>query len=304
MSVISRTHGRHHAGFTLVELLVVIAIIGILIALLLPAVQQAREAANRMSCSNKLKQLGLALHNYHDTHLKFPFGRSGAPENSSVPSPQLVNSQMCITTLLPFLEQRALYDTIDFNHGFSDIENRFIYSQPVEAVLCPSNPQNEGIAYTANIAGEDDAWCTHYVPIAHSGRDGTQARDETSSVGYDKDGMFFLNSKTAFRDLVDGTSNTLAFAESVGNGPGSHYVWGWGAYSGGMATSSGINANFPLLSGWAFSNDAFNGPGSYHPGGCQSLLGDGSVRFISENIQLDTLLDLTTINGGEVIQEY
>ncbi|WP_261358564.1 DUF1559 domain-containing protein [Bremerella alba] len=112
-------------------------------------------------------------------------------------------------------------------------------------------------------------------PIAHSGRDGTQARDEVSSVGYDKDGMFFLNSKTGFRDIVNGTSNTLAFAESVGNGPGSHDIWGWGAYGGVMATSSGINANFPLLSGWAFSNDAFNGPGRYHPSGCQALLGDG-----------------------------
>ncbi|MCC9605547.1 DUF1559 domain-containing protein [Blastopirellula sp. JC732] len=298
---------QNRPGFTLVELLVVIAIIGVLIALLLPAVQQAREAARRMSCSNNLKQLGLALHNYHDTHLVFPYGRSGAAEGSGLgsPNPQLYRSQTGLTALLPFIEQKALYDTIDFNAGFGDPVNWGKYQPRVEAFLCPSNPQDEGVSYTGSIPGDDDCWGTHYVPVAHSGRNGVVARDLASSVGYRKDGLFYLNSKNGFRDIVDGTTNTLAIAESVGNKPGSHRLWGWGTYSGGMGTSGGINANFPNLSGWAFSgNDAFNGPSSYHPGGCQAVLADGSVRFIAETIQLSTLLDLTTIKGNEVVPEY
>ncbi|EAQ78368.1 DUF1559 family PulG-like putative transporter, partial [Blastopirellula marina] len=108
-----------------------------------------------------------------------------------------------------------------------------------------------------------------------------------------------------FRDIIDGTSNTLAIAESVGNKPGSHRLWAWGVYSGGMGTSGGINANFPNLSGWTFwNNDSFNGPSSYHPGGCLATFADGSVRYIPETIQLSTLLDLTTIKGNEVIPEY
>ncbi|EAQ78053.1 DUF1559 family PulG-like putative transporter, partial [Blastopirellula marina] len=113
---------RRADGFTLVELLVVIAIIGVLIALLLPAVQQAREAARRMSCSNNLKQLGLALHNYHDTHLVFPYGRSAAAEGSGLggTSPQTYRSQTGLTALLPFIEKQALYNTIDFSAGLGD----------------------------------------------------------------------------------------------------------------------------------------------------------------------------------------
>ncbi|MFI4875313.1 MAG: DUF1559 domain-containing protein [Blastopirellula sp. JB062] len=300
----TRVPQRRSFGFTLVELLVVIAIIGVLIALLLPAVQQAREAARRMSCSNNLKQLGLALHNYHDTHLVFPYGRSGAPEGSTISNPQVYRSQTGLTALLPYIEQTAIYDTIDFSAGLGDLSNRGKYQPRIEAYLCPSNPQDEGTSYTGSIDGSDDAWGTHYVPVAHSGRDGTEARDQVSSIGYSKDGLFYLNSKNGFRDVVDGTSNTLAIAESVGNKPGSHRLWCWGVYSGGMATSSGINANFPLLSGWAFSGDDFNGPSSYHPGGCLATLADGSVRFIPETIQLSTLLDLTTRNGNEVIEEY
>ncbi|UUO07827.1 DUF1559 domain-containing protein [Blastopirellula sp. J2-11] len=297
---------RRSDGFTLVELLVVIAIIGVLIALLLPAVQQAREAARRMSCSNNLKQLGLALHNYHDTHLVFPYGRSAAPEGSTVSSnPQTYRTQTGLTAILPFIERTALYNTIDFNAGAGDTVNWGKYQPRVEAYLCPSNPQDEGCSYTGSIAGDDDAWATHYVPVAHSGRDGTVARDQVSAIGYGKDGLFFLNSKNGFRDIIDGTSNTLAIAESVGNKPGSHRVWAWGLYSGGMGTSGGINANFPNLSGWAFSgSDAFNGPSSYHPGGCLATFADGSVRYIPETIQLSTLLDLTTIKGNEVVAEY
>ncbi len=289
-------------GFTLIELLVVIAIIAILIALLLPAVQQARESARRSTCKNNLKQIGLALHNYHDSHSIFPFGRSFTDNATS--APQNFGSQMCSTMLLPFLDQTPLYNQFNFLLAFNAAPNSTTTQQKVIVFICPSNPQDEGLNWTG--AGTlDDSWGSHYQPVAHSGRDGNPARDGQDAVGFDKDGMFFRNSKIRFRDLVDGSSNTLAFAETVGDAPGSHELYAWGSYGGGgIGTRSGINANFPLLTGWSWNGDDFTGPASYHTGGSHFLMGDGAVRFISENIDLGTLQDLTTRAGGEVVGEF
>ena len=289
-------------GFTLIELLVVIAIIAILIALLLPAVQQARESARRSTCKNNLKQIGLALHNYHDSHNIFPFGRSYT--DNSTAAPQNFGSQMCATMLLPFLDQTNVYNQFNFLTAFNAAPNAAATQQKINVFLCPSNPQNEGLNWTG-AGGPDDSWGSHYQPVAHSGRDGNPARDGQDAVGFNKDGMFYRNSKTKFRDVLDGTSNTLAFAETVGDAPGSHEIFAWGSYGGGgIGVRSGINANFPLLSGWDWNGDDFTGPGSYHTGGCHFLMGDGAVRFISENIDLGTLQDLTTRAGAEVVGEF
>ncbi|QDT98685.1 DUF1559 domain-containing protein [Gimesia aquarii] len=289
-------------GFTLIELLVVIAIIAILIALLLPAVQQARESARRSTCKNNLKQIGLALHNYHDSHSIFPAGRSYT--DSSFSAPQLYGSHMCSTMLLPFLDQAPLYNQFNFQLAFYQAPNSALTQQKIVVFICPSNPQDEGQNWTG-AGGPNDSWGSHYHPVAHSGRDGNPARDGQDAVGFNKDGMFFRNSKIRFRDITDGSSNTLAFAETVGNKLGSHQLFTWGAFGGGgIGVRSGINTNFPSLSGWSWNGDDFTGPASHHTGGCHFLMGDGAVRFISENIDLGTLQDLTTRAGGEVVGEF
>src|SRR6056297_4055498 len=123
-------------GFTLIELLVVIAIIAVLVALLLPAVQQAREAARRSSCKNNLKQLGLALHNYHDTHGMFPINWGTGYDGTTNPTSSIQFSWM--TYILPYIEESALYDTINFNEALDDPNNNAAASTVIDTYLCPS----------------------------------------------------------------------------------------------------------------------------------------------------------------------
>lgn len=317
---------RLHAGFTLIELLVVIAIIAILIALLLPAVQQAREAARRTQCKNNLKQIGLALHNYHDAFKVFPFGRGSDWQWNA-------GGHMCLAMLLPYIDQGTLYNQFNFTWGgwrkgmnnptgndTTPESNWAVTTKQVHVYYCPSNPLDGWISWTGGCqevapSCNDDSAATHYMPIAHSGSDGVAARSGRSPSSVDgppvtekKDGMFYLNSKTRIRDIIDGTSSTLAFGEHVGNiansGRAQH---GWGAYGGGIGVQNGINANWrstPPLSGWAYNDTAFTGPGSFHVGGCHFLMADGAVRFLSENIHQGTLAGLASIAGGEVVGEF
>ena len=308
------------SGFTLVELLVVIAIIAILITLLLPAVQAAREAARRVQCSNNLKQIGVALHNYHAGINTFPFGRSSGTGGGGK------SASTAMVMLLPYIEWGQLYDQYDFKYTLTTGPNFFLDLTRISTYLCPSNPQDEGISYTGYChpdapTCEDDAWIGHYQPIAHSELDGLPTRGLASSprippatlfggssVGFFKDGMFFRDSRVRVKDVLDGTSHTLAFAETVMGNPGSHYGFGWAQYSGGIGTKNGINANWnsrPPLTGWDFNGpNAFNGPGSHHPGGCHILMVDGSVHFFSENMAVMILRRLTTRAGGDVVGQF
>ena len=322
---------RHRSAFTLVELLVVIAIIAILVALLLPAVQAAREAARRMQCSNNLKQIGVALHNYHSSHGLFPPGSTITEDGTG-------RGLFTVTLmLLPYIEESAIYDRIDFTNNDGLGPNYLLYLNRIAAYLCPSNPQDEGVTWAGychpeqKVNCEQDSWISHMQPIAHSGKDGTAARDCQSAVGFNKDGMFFqvfadtpysedtipaqyLNCpgvkyhdrRVAIKDVFDGTSQTLAFTETATGNPGSYRGFDWARYPG-IGTANGINANWnsaPPLSGWNFKSNAFTGPGSHHPGGCNFLMVDGSVHFLSENIAQDTLLSLTTRAGGDLVSDF
>ncbi|MEW4563652.1 DUF1559 domain-containing protein [Bremerella sp. JC770] len=289
-------------GFTLVELLVVIAIIGVLIALLLPAVQQAREAARRLQCRNNIKQLALAIHTYHDSHLVFPSGNLTTetqypPKSASDPEGTMAPWTVLI---LPFLEQGNLHSQFDFKSPFTShisqtTPNSTVQKTPNTAFQCPSfsRAANEelknnyfGVMGGVDVNNSPPRWAL------------------SGSVNYRvfDNGLLFQNSKISFRDVVDGSSNTLLVGESIdqktayGSGSPTHHGWAQGARTHNAtngylnnvaATENPINrAEDMLASGWhdhAVWQSTF---GSKHPGGCMFAFADGSVPFVSENISL------------------
>lgn len=310
---------KHRHGFTLIELLVVIAIIAVLIALLLPAVQQAREAARRSQCRNNLKQFGLALHNYHDVHLVFPYGyRYG---NSSRNIARLRESWFHPT--LPFVEQENLYDAYVAAHaakqasdgGASTMVHHTITLAPelantrVPLAICPSDP---------NSPGQLRGFQGNYVACTGDGHLGAYGQRTQRMTG-----MFYIFSDTSIGDVSDGTSNTVMLAETLvrpgssGWGdPGSYWNGGgWGSY--GFTTLEGPNTPLPDQIYDCKSEDYFMAPctsvlrepaynfaRSAHTGGVTVLLADGSVRFVSDSINLTTWHALGTRAGGEVTGEF
>ncbi len=313
-------------GFTLVELLVVIAIIGILIALLLPAVQAAREAARRSQCSNNLKQIGLGLHNYHDTHKSFPIGTVGYPLPWGYP--QWSNYLMAI---LPFCEQQALYD------GLAPILKLRVYpwdSHPntvfpasvqnvgVESFLCPSD--SRGGKFGVGPAFGAHLFKTNYLGI-YSGMNEQDVLDEASnSPAFNplRKGVFRYNRAANFAEFTDGTSNTLVFAEYLkGINDGDSRGSPWTARAGRQflhvqltpntnipdesipypsfceAHNNVPQMNLPCVGVWSTTNNV--AARSMHPGGVNGLLGDASVHFFTETINVDTWRSLGWMCDGQ-----
>jgi len=311
---------RKKHGFTLIELLVVIAIIAILIALLLPAVQQAREAARRSSCKNNMKQLGLALHNYHDTHSIFPPGtiatRSGFAYTGTWCASSAMDSRASWTVLvLPFLENQNLYNSVNFEELFTTTsnlpgvsENDAVFQKSNKNYQCPSDPNSSSGVNNLN-----------YLGVQGGGASTTSPSCSTVSGqrAFYVNGILFHNSNSRMRDVTDGTSNTFLVGETryaltpTGRSDGVHIGWA----SGGRLGASGApnvlaGAQLPInsVSGHGGDHDTINQQsrlfGSFHVGGCHFTLGDGSVRFISENIDLNTYFDLAQRADGRVIGEF
>ena len=297
---------RDRVGFTLVELLVVIAIIGILIALLLPAVQAAREAARRSQCSNNIKQILLAVHNYHDTHKVFPMGHGNT--HSGVTG-YIMFDWMART--LPYIEMEPLYQQIDFGVGYNVVHatNNAAQKTTVVAFQCPSHAElPQWTTCCGGIPGVADAGAASYSAITtHLVVNRADPLDPEEATG-----IIYGLSRLRMRDVLDGTSNTVAVSENYSDydidrknflaGYGSAYCPSSVCYLGKMwafqnfiTTAHGINRH--IIS----DSSAVE---SFHPGGAQFGLVDGSARFISETIDQLTLEALTTREGGETIGEF
>jgi prepilin-type N-terminal cleavage/methylation domain-containing protein/prepilin-type processing-associated H-X9-DG protein len=273
-----------HPGFTLIELLVVIAIIGVLLGLLLPAVQKVREAAARLQCKNNLKQIGLALHNYHDTQQAFPPGYLAFPSYSDGAT-DTAPGWGWAAFILPQLEQEPLYRQIDFSHSVASSPAAQVL---VKLYLCPSDPTPPGPFLVADPFGGPLA------PAAPSSYAACVGGDESDTTGPAGLGAFYRNSRTRLTDITDGTSNTMLVGErawSNANG-----VWA-GAVPGGVLRRGPLNPNpgsasasspsATLVLAHSHLNNATTDTdaglddfSSRHTGGSNFLFADGSVHFV------------------------
>jgi prepilin-type N-terminal cleavage/methylation domain-containing protein/prepilin-type processing-associated H-X9-DG protein len=354
-------------GFTLIELLVVIAIIAVLIALLLPAVQAAREAARRSQCVNNLKQVGLAMHNYHQVHDSFPLGVS---LNLYTPTQyKAKNSWSHFGMLLPFAEQQTFYNAANFSLGVEEGTDSLVFWTNITATgaqiknfVCPSDP-NAGAGASATVKGVvfpdinssnyvASVGTTTYLTLASGSADTIQQWNVPST------GMFTFQKVYGVRDCLDGTSNTVAYSESL-VGPASNKAGQKGTGVTNVSGATGAMAmdawslNLTTLNGalgacdtawrngtsldgqhgrnwahgamaqtlfntivtpnskqhgWAHCSNigssvvgVFSNAASYHSGGVNTLMTDGSVKFIKDSIAQNTWWALGTRANGEIV---
>jgi prepilin-type N-terminal cleavage/methylation domain-containing protein/prepilin-type processing-associated H-X9-DG protein len=312
------------SGFTLVELLVVITIIGILIALLLPAVQAAREAARRMQCANNFKQVGVAMHNYAAATGTFPPGmlfwwnRTGGCSAPPPGKPEYFGWGWA-AFLLPYIEQQGIYDQFKFqgdmdtynspgNPNSTTLSGRNLPlgETRLTGYLCPSDSQQgELMNYTySTYAGhsakpEEDLATTNMAGVCDSRSTYCNTGGSFKSLS-EADGVMATIESCAVAKVTDGLSNTLLVGEITGGPVGSNAGRPWVNYNL-WNTADGINGPYTLPGGATSFSWTATGFSSYHPGGCHFLLGDGSVQFFSQNIDAATLAKLTTRAGGEII---
>ena len=319
-----KAFSKKHKGFTLVELLVVIAIIGILIGLLLPAVQAAREAARRMECLNNLKQIGIALHNYHDVNGAFTSAWRGYAADGKRPCVYGDPGWGWAAAILPFMEQTPLYSQIDIATSISTDKNKQARTLSLKAYRCPSEfTQDE--TFTLG----DSGLLHHHDHHDHDDEDhdGDHDHEEFESIvfaaanyiasvgttdihdaeDYEEDGLygntifktngaFYHNSELGMNAFTDGTSNTIFVGERVAKRE--HFsTWA------GMPAGDGC---LPAIVAGSF-HEGFNNEGeehgfsSAHSGGANFLYGDGSVKFISSTVNVDAIKALATRAGGETV---
>ncbi len=321
-------------AFTLIELLVVIAIIGVLIALLLPAVQKVREAANRTKCQNNMKQQGLALHQYHDTYGTFP---NGMVDDEEMPPKGYHPEWSWMALTMAFYEEGNLYKLADdyarqpgsYYQAFGDLGTppNPAVSVVVPLWTCPSDPRSDLTAYGYTDTGK-------YIKVAFTeylGINGTSAKSNLIIIGGsnlpNEDGILYHKSRVKIADITDGTSNTLMVGERP---PSADLNFGWWFGSDGKWSEDEAGTGEGTLG--SVEQDYFNNylkpqfhcatpklgfqPGdvndncdqahfwSLHTGGANFLLADGSVRFVSYTIRPEIFPQLCTRAGGEVVTDW
>ena len=293
-------------GFTLVELLVVIAIIGVLVALLLPAVQAAREAARRSSCQNNMRQVIIGLHNYEFAHEHFPAGVTN--DVGPIENIRAGDHMNWIARILPQLDEINRFNRLDFSAGAYHDKNQYVAGKTIAVLRCPSDTDDGGGPFS------------NYAGVHH---------DVEKSIDSDNHGVLFLNSQITFSDIKDGAAYTLFAGEKLVD---VKYDFGW--LSGTRATlrntgtainetllnagsgdfyddgleeeQEGSDLNEPVYSAPIDPTDplAVGGFGSHHPGAALFALGDGSARTISSAIDARTLQRLAHRSDGEIVEDW
>ena len=320
--LVVRRAKKSNGAFTLVELLVVIAIIGILVALLLPAVQSAREAARRMQCGNNLKQLGLAFQNYHDTFKSLPYGSAWGSNTGNE------NSGIWVTMLMPFMEEQAKKDQIRTDVLLSHPSNRAVVEAKMEGMICPSDEQSSdpildnrrqggnngnprralGLWYPASMGPTPPDICSFSADTTPS-----NSNLQCQGCGYGTEGVNFCSSHqgqtcfgmvcrsvkaVSFRQVTDGLSNTFLAGETLP----AHCVWNCAFCPNFPVSSTHIPLNH-LESDDGIPQNHWRTSGfkSQHPGGANFVLGDGSVHYITDSIDYIQYNAFGTPNSGEIV---
>jgi len=300
-------------------------VIGLLVALLLPAIQAAREAARRSSCTNNLRQIGVAVQNYHDTYSALPPGNvtltAGVCYGSAIPGVgyESEDGANWMISILPFLEQQTLYDTYDFHAYNESPRNDKVRTAPLATYLCPSDLPADELTVPSAGPAAPTALNLPYRPGSYramAGRsDGRQFLDSSEFTTYPRSWRGAIHTigvagftVERYRSIVDGTSRTILAGESTTRtNPGYRTYWSYsyGHYSLSSATPQprtmladydqcvsigGTGSSLPCRRGW----------GSVHPAGANYLLCDGAVTFYPEDIDVEVFAHLATIDGGEI----